>query len=221
MKFPDSDMHRVHFKSDWHRYNLKRKVADLSVVTLAVFETRKEAHEKLGKDGEKEVDKTSSYCIACGKNFKNTKAYNNHIQSKKHQEMILKFEVRPAKVAKLDEEVEEKKEEMDVEEVDSDEWEDDEPVPVGDCLFCSHHSSSLDKSLTHMTVEHSFFLPDPEFLTNVEGLIEYLGAKVLTRGQGTNWHTMLRIGRILAYCQKESRKKEQFPRDTWAKQGFV
>ena len=176
MKFPDSVMHRVHFKSDWHRYNLKRMVADLAVVTLAVFEARKEAHEKLGKEGEKEADKTSSYCIACGKNFKNTKAYTNHIQSKRHQEMILKFEVRPAKVAKLEEE------EMDVEEVDSDDWEDDEPVPVGDCLFCPHHSSSLDKSLTHMTVEHSFFLPDPEFLTNVEGLIEYLGAKVLTGG---------------------------------------
>ena len=34
-------------------------------------------------------------------------------------------------------------------------------------------------------------------------------------------HTMLRIGRILAYCQKESRKKLQFPRDTWVQQGFV
>ena len=34
-------------------------------------------------------------------------------------------------------------------------------------------------------------------------------------------HTMLRIGWILAYCQKESRKKEQFPRDTWVQQGFV
>ena len=73
----------------------------------------------------------------------------------------------------------------DIEEVDSDEWEDDDPVPVGDCLFCPHHSSSLDKSLTHMTVEHSFFLPDPEFLTNVEGLIEYLGAKV--RKLGNVW----------------------------------
>lgn len=29
-----------------------------------------------------------------------------------------------------------------------------------------------------MTEAHSFFLPDPEFLTDLEGLIEYLGAKV-------------------------------------------
>ena len=70
MKFPDSDMHRVHFKSEWHRYNLKRKVtaiklkgsltgslslkvADLPIVSVAVFEAKKEAHEKAAKEGEK------------------------------------------------------------------------------------------------------------------------------------------------------------------------
>ena len=26
VKFPNAEMHREHFKSDWHRYNLKRKV---------------------------------------------------------------------------------------------------------------------------------------------------------------------------------------------------
>ena len=31
---------------DWHRYNLKRKVAELPVVSLEAFEERKNAHEK-------------------------------------------------------------------------------------------------------------------------------------------------------------------------------
>jgi len=179
VKFPDSDMHRDHFKSDWHRYNLKRKVADLPIVSVAVFEAKKEAHEKAAKEGEKIATvKSSTYCIACCKNFKSVKAYENHIQSKKHQEMILKYEVKPVKeVAAEDEE----EEEMEVEEVDSDEWEEDDPIPPNECLFCNHHSNNLDKNLNHMTIEHSFFLPDPEFLVNLEGLIEYLGAKV---GQG-------------------------------------
>jgi hypothetical protein len=30
----------------------------------------------------------------------------------------------------------------------------------------------------HMTEAHSFFIPDPEFLGDLAGLIEYLGAKV-------------------------------------------
>jgi hypothetical protein len=30
-----------------------------------------------------------------------------------------------------------------------------------------------------MTEAHSFFIPDPEFLGDLAGLIEYLGAKVV------------------------------------------
>ena len=166
---------------DWHRYNLKRKVAELSVVTAEVFESRKETHEKQVKVDNKEIKDPVKYCVACGKNFKNQKAYENHINSKKHQEMILKFETKPALVPKPEEpkavEPDDDEGDMEVEEVDSDEWEDD-PVPVTDCLFCSHHSSTLDKNIVHMTAEHSFFLPDPEFITDLEGLVEYLGAKV-------------------------------------------
>ena len=56
-----------------------------------------------------------------------------------------------------------------------------EPIPVTDCLFCSHHSSTLEKNVGHMTSQHSFFLPDADFVVDLEGLLEYLGAKV---GQG-------------------------------------
>ena len=184
------------------------KVADLPIVSLASFESKREAHEKTTKENEKQATvavpylislatllsismsfllrlfsatrsfqvKSSTYCIACCKNFKTVKAYENHIQSKKHQEMILKFEAKPAKQV-VEEEEESGDEEMEVEEVDSDEWEDD-PIPITECLFCNHHSNNLEKNLNHMTVAHSFFLPDPEFLVNLEGLVEYLGAKV-------------------------------------------
>jgi len=182
VKFPNAEMHREHFKSDWHRYNLKRKVADLPIVSLAAFESKREAHEKATKENEKQATvKSSTYCIACCKNFKTVKAYENHIQSKKHQEMILKFEAKPAKQVVAEEEEEESgDEEMEVEEVDSDEWEDD-PIPITQCLFCNHQSKNLEENLKHMSVAHSFFLPDPEFIVDLVGLMEYLGAKV---GQG-------------------------------------
>jgi pre-60S factor REI1 len=159
------------------------QVAGLVVVSVTVFDSKKEAHEKQSKEGEKEAQQSSTYCIACCKNFKSVKAYENHIPSKKHQEMILKFESNPAKKAKMEKEEDEDAEggDMEVEEVESDEWEEDDPIPSTDCLFCSRTSASLEKSLQHMTAEHSFFLPDPEFLTDLGGLVEYLGAKV---GQG-------------------------------------
>ena len=180
VRFHDGDLHRAHFKGDWHRYNLKRKVANLPVVTADTFEERKAAHE--GEGGGQKTE-GGNYCVACGKCFKNNKAYENHIQSKKHQEMILKFENTPPAIPPAEEEEEEEEEDdddMEVEEVDSDEWEDD-PIEIMDCLFCSHHSSNLEKNLSHMTVSHSFFLPDPEFISDLEGLMCYLGAKV---GQG-------------------------------------
>jgi hypothetical protein len=33
------------FAGDWHRYNLKRKVASLAIISVEEFEKRKEAHE--------------------------------------------------------------------------------------------------------------------------------------------------------------------------------
>lgn len=35
--FTTAESQRVHYGTDWHRYNLKRKVAELSPVTSEVF----------------------------------------------------------------------------------------------------------------------------------------------------------------------------------------
>ena len=38
--FKESEKQRTHYKSDWHRYNLKRKVADLAPVSAQAFADR-------------------------------------------------------------------------------------------------------------------------------------------------------------------------------------
>ena len=38
--FADADLQRAHYKADWHRYNLKRKVADMPPVTADNFQAR-------------------------------------------------------------------------------------------------------------------------------------------------------------------------------------
>ena len=60
------------------------------------------------------------------------------------------------------------------------------------CLFCSESSSSLESNLTHMSVAHSFFIPDAEYLVDIPGLILYLGEKIA-------------IGNICVYCNKDFR----------------
>ena len=38
--FVDGDTQREHYKTDWHRYNLKRKIAQLAPVTADNFKLR-------------------------------------------------------------------------------------------------------------------------------------------------------------------------------------
>lgn len=207
--FQEADLQREHYKTDWHRYNLKRKVAVLSPVTKAEFDSRlaKHAADKVKAD----ATNSSGYCVACSKNFSTEKAFHNHVKSKKHLEASLRFEKKDNKVEIIENRknkkiaLEEEKREAelgdgmeedgeDIEEVDSDEWNEDEedPIPRTDCLFCLHHSSTIEKNAIHMSTEHSFFIPDLEYLVDLPGLFEYLGAKV---GQG----------RMCLWCNEKGR----------------
>jgi len=59
--------------------------------------------------------------------------------------------------------------------VDSDETWSGEALGLEECLFCQHVSDNLEKNIQHMTVEHSFFIPDIEYLVDLEGFIAHLG----------------------------------------------
>jgi pre-60S factor REI1 len=62
------------------------------------------------------------------------------------------------------------------------------------CLFCTHTpSSTFEDNLTHMSSEHSFFIPDAEYLVDPTGLITYLGEKVA-------------VGNVCIYCNGKGRE---------------
>lgn len=81
--FKDADLQRQHYKTDWHRYNLKRKVAELPPVTSEEFQRR--VYNQRNADEISKQDK-SVYCGACHKSFGNQNAFDNHLNSKKHKE---------------------------------------------------------------------------------------------------------------------------------------
>jgi len=41
-----AELQKAHYKTDWHRYNLKRKVADLPPVTAVNFQQRVAAQKE-------------------------------------------------------------------------------------------------------------------------------------------------------------------------------
>lgn len=178
---------------------MKRKVADLPPVTVEEFQNRiiqAKNTEILAAEDQ------ALYCKACQKFFKTKNAHDNHLGSKKHKDNLKVFldynqndedniedVVVSEKASKILEEREKLKvqeeDDMDVEEVDSDEWEDEDfnnPISNNDCIFCEHHSKDLVSNLKHMSVAHSFFIPDAEYCSDVEALLSYLAEKVV-RGE--------------------------------------
>ncbi|XP_061851212.1 cytoplasmic 60S subunit biogenesis factor ZNF622 [Colius striatus] len=82
--FKDADFQRAHYKTDWHRYNLKRKVADMPPVTAENFQERVLAQRAVAEEQNKI---TATYCTVCSKRFSTFNAYENHLKSKKHLEL--------------------------------------------------------------------------------------------------------------------------------------
>ncbi|TMW56257.1 hypothetical protein Poli38472_008905 [Pythium oligandrum] len=208
---------KEHFRSDWHRYNLKRKVVELPPVTEEQFNFRmqkvlaeKQAQvekdpkqkqlkkkEEIAKAGVKTITK----CVACNKAFTTANAYENHLASKKH---IANAKQNPES-ANAVETITKKVElvSVDKKEEDAEEEEDDEnagapamsleeykkqiPLDKEDCIFCSHRAADLDSCLSHMLKEHGFFIPDVDYLVDLEGLVGYLAEKV-------------KLGHFCLYC---------------------
>uniref|UniRef100_A0A090X9P5 Putative ribosome bioproteinsis protein n=1 Tax=Ixodes ricinus TaxID=34613 RepID=A0A090X9P5_IXORI len=177
--FANAQLQRSHYKCDWHRYNLKRKVAALPPVTAEEFQRRVLALSA------SEATPDCSYCQECGKQFATRKSYENHAKSKKHQEAVLKFHARDhepeaAKSPPLP--TDGKSNGDDGSDDDDSDWEsvdeEQDRIPPNCCLFCDHQSTNCESNVEHMTTAHSFFIPDAEYLVDLEGLLTYLGYKV-------------------------------------------
>lgn len=204
MLFTTNKEQRLHYKTNLHQFNLKRKIANLPPITEEVFE---EKIAKLAVEEQKEKeDKETSHnlnCKVCNKKFSSENAMKQHLNSKKHQEMVLKkkdslpnqtkqFSSRKKATVSAGETIENQIEEpMTIEEAElaaiDRKIANSRVLPLNECIFCSYCSKDFEKNLKHMTQVHSFFIPDIEYVKDLEGLIRYLGEKVS-------------VGNICLYC---------------------
>ncbi|KAJ2699809.1 pre-60S factor rei1 [Coemansia spiralis] len=88
--FYSADQQRTHYRSDWHRYNLKRKVAELPPVTAESFAQRVLAQQAKTAEAAKRAE-FSAECTVCMKAYSSENAFNNHLSSKKHKEREAKM----------------------------------------------------------------------------------------------------------------------------------
>lgn len=164
---------REHYRSDWHRTNLRRKVSGLPPLSWAEHEDE----EALRAAANTNVGDGAQYCTLCSKRFSSIKAMEQHVRSDRHWRQTVAHGLAlpsagGAETADLGEPA--------IDPVDA-RLRTTTAIPVGDCFFCGSGKSAydgLESLLSHMAKAHGFFV---HYLDNVEdlsGLLEYLGQKV-------------------------------------------
>uniref|UniRef100_A0A158PA41 C2H2-type domain-containing protein n=1 Tax=Angiostrongylus cantonensis TaxID=6313 RepID=A0A158PA41_ANGCA len=166
--FETPELQRDHYKTDWHRYNLKRQAL------------------------QKEEDELSSlYCFTCRKKMKSRNALKDHLASKKHKEMETKGPKGPRQPRKKNSEQlvqsHERIADIEIQSIETSDPDDDDDdsssswvtaIPITSCLFCPQAKSNKEEIAEHMKFHHGFSLPDKKRLVDEDGMLNYLGLKV-------------------------------------------
>ncbi|CAO2655589.1 Nn.00g043920.m01.CDS01 [Neocucurbitaria sp. VM-36] len=87
--FRSGDLQRAHMQTDWHRYNLKRRVASLPPLSSEIF-TEKVLANKASAAATAAKASFEKSCSACQKTYFSENAYNNHLNSQKHKTNVVK-----------------------------------------------------------------------------------------------------------------------------------
>lgn len=241
--FRSSDLQRTHMQSDWHRYNLKRRVASLPPLTSEIF-AEKVLANKASAAATAARASFEKRCEACEKTYYSEGAYVNHLGSQKHRLLAARLDARAGnetesltesmtfslgepvdtasttastatlKDVERDPEAEEEFEEVveglrnagledapadpvatrphvptpstaaahtnghaaDTEMQEDGEY--DHKADLAQCLFCNYISPSLDLNINHMGKQHGFFIPERDYLVDLDGLINYLSETI-------------------------------------------
>jgi len=299
LAFYESESQKVHYKSDWHKYNLKRKIVQLPPVSVEEFKAKVEAQQALVKKDKENDSVIGVGCKICNKKFRSYNAYTSHLNSKKHKDAEKKelqviqtqisseeldvdkdeeltdkekYEIMESKklkavtearnminqpiLTKRDPDAVSKKKKQgeirrrrwceeqmrlvvdlkETQETDEDQWEDDDDedwedisdsedfsdvqsekqsvvsetsdvsgimsrikydsdadiasigsqidkcehreIGLRECLFCPQLFASADDKIVHMSHKHSFFIPELQYVSQLDSLLIYLGYKI-------------------------------------------
>lgn len=161
IKFDSADLQRNHFKTEWHLYNLKRRVCDLEPIDLDAFIAIQMA-APLQDDETSTLYAESTCSTSWPKGCLEGRRVNSQ-EDEDDDEDDWEF---------LDEEYQE------------DELDDllSQIISSDTCLFCDKKSPTTEVNVKHMDQAHGFFIPEYRYLIDLDGLLEYLGFKV---GAGT------------------------------------
>jgi pre-60S factor REI1 len=260
-------------RTDWHRYNLKRRVALLPPLSAEIFAEKvlKAQASNSAAAAKASFEKT---CSACQKTYYSENAYRNHLGSQRHRTnvtllddsrsvtdgvSVMSSTISVGEPLHLDviERLDDPELEAELSKVvegiqdtslvaksyvyrrtlrprqkennknhqrtasrssasSTDSEANSTPVPIGRCLFCSSEAPNLQLSIDHMTKLHGLFIPEQTYLTDLEGLIKYLQAKVTKNHECLACHKLKSTGeavqthmRDTGHCRIAFEKEEE------------
>lgn len=212
IKFPTSEDQRMHMKGEWHRYNLKRRVAQLPPISEDTFKSKvdvfrvedenTEAPQLSAKDQRKkqreELLEKKRKLLELAKNrigsnagLVKMDANGKLVVERSHAE---EEQVRKEVAKAVEEEAQQEVTEDDLvrEKVDN-----RVEVPCTWCIMCmpsatikklkqgdqvepdgKYQFDTIDKTIAHLFQHHNLYIPEPGFLSDKTGLVEYLYEKM-------------------------------------------
>lgn len=231
-------------RTDWHRYNLKRRVTSLPPISSEVF-TEKVLQAQATTSAAATKASYERTCTLCTRTYFSENAYHNHIGSLKHKAKLVTAgqripdddassvmsstfslgEPTTVKQEEIDSDAEEEFTEVvegisktklndipnatrrpsrphhsaDIEETESVKTassvsaKPEELSPeaaLKRCLFCNFDSPSIELNTSHMERMHGMFIPERDYLVDLEGLIASLYERIY------EYHECLYCGKL-------------------------
>jgi pre-60S factor REI1 len=190
--FDSTVAHKEHYRTELHRYNLKRRTNDLGPVSETEYQRRKAAAQSLAGVTASINEAFHAKCQPCNRSFASKATLDQHLKSRKHITMAegdigaTATKKKPAaapstpRTTKAPGPMDEVTGEEGSNEEGEEEGEAAAPVDLSPevCIFCNERFPSVEMAVLHMWKQHGFHLPDGEYLVDVHGLLRYCAEKV-------------------------------------------
>lgn len=171
VNFWDDVNYKLHYRSEFHKYNVLRKMVGLPVVTQDNFQKHLAESKRLADS--KELPKTESqFCQTCNKKFGSRATMKQHLATKRHlnAERELANNIELGNLG------------LDTACFKKEEFPRSNPIEDNkSCLFCNLASDNFKSNLAHMEKKHGFFIIDKKFCIDLEGLYDHIAKKIFVK----------------------------------------
>lgn len=204
IQFPNSDAQRYHMKTDWHRYNLKRRVASLQPVDAAIYsekvqqsrnhqderdefgfrvikpkEKKPYTHRPRGRVAEilqHAVERDGSPVSVTSELSHLSMGDSVYSHPATHTDVDSNFGTASEHTVGQSDADYEDDAELDSEEDDfeGDDYVEEPLQPITSCIFCGIPHADLEQNVSHMFKSHGLYIPERTYLTDLRGLLEFL-----------------------------------------------